>query len=306
MGNRDELHSGMLQMNWFYVQVIDITGHSISFTSLLATIHFFTPNMIPAPQGQVGNFKFQLWKEVPSDLSSIVEMLIDKIALWLGTRANNWTAKRTFIASKVDTTICVLDDIPTMRNTGKLVDSHQAKEGEILAQCFPVYSLLLAMNRTTVDYFSLDVEGSELQVLKTIPFDKLDIKVLTVEFAHTKEGKEELLQFMVSKGYSAVMEVLHPKHLATDNVFVKEAKLEWRHLTSLLDSKNVLVPPDMYSIRTSVIEQWTSTIFLHFKGSLYALSYGIWSLSSIKFIHCLQTFEIFWKILSGYFQWKIA
>ena len=109
-----------------------------------------------------------------------------------------------------------------MRNKGKLADSGQEKKGEILVQCFPVYSLLLALNRTTVDYFSLDVEGSELQVLKTIPFDKLDIKVLTVEFAHTKEGKKQLLQFMVSKGYSAVMEVIHPRHLATDIVFVKE------------------------------------------------------------------------------------
>ena len=110
------------------------------------------------------------------------------------------------------------------RNIGKVVDSPHGKEGEVLAQCFPVYSLLLALNRTTVDYFSLDVEGSELQVLKTIPFDKVDIKVLTVEFVHTKEGKKNLEQFMNSKGYSSVMEVLHSGGLATDIVFVKEEK----------------------------------------------------------------------------------
>lgn len=44
-------------------------------------------------------------------------------------------------------------------------------------QCFPLYSYLLALNRTRVDYFSLDVEGSELDVLRTIPFEKLDIRV---------------------------------------------------------------------------------------------------------------------------------
>ena len=44
-------------------------------------------------------------------------------------------------------------------------------------QCFPLYSYLLALNRTKVDYFSLDVEGSELDVLRTIPFEKLDIRV---------------------------------------------------------------------------------------------------------------------------------
>ena len=30
---------------------------------------------------------------------------------------------------------------------------------------------------TSVDYFSLDVEGNELQILETIPFDKVNIRV---------------------------------------------------------------------------------------------------------------------------------
>ena len=30
--------------------------------------------------------------------------------------------------------------------------------------CFPLHALLVALNRTTVDYFSLDVEGFELDV----------------------------------------------------------------------------------------------------------------------------------------------
>jgi hypothetical protein len=33
------------------------------------------------------------------------------------------------------------------------------------------------MNVTKVDYFSLDVEGSEMDVLRTIPFDEIDITV---------------------------------------------------------------------------------------------------------------------------------
>lgn len=44
-------------------------------------------------------------------------------------------------------------------------------------QCLPLFSLLAAINVTTVDYFSLDVEGSELGVLRTIPFDKVLIRV---------------------------------------------------------------------------------------------------------------------------------
>ena len=48
----------------------------------------------------------------------------------------------------------------------------------ITAQCFPLYSALLALNRTRVDFFSLDVEGHELKILKTIPWNKVQIKVL--------------------------------------------------------------------------------------------------------------------------------
>ena len=46
------------------------------------------------------------------------------------------------------------------------------------AECFPLYSLLLAMNQTVVDYFSLDIEGIELRVLKAIPFHLITIKVI--------------------------------------------------------------------------------------------------------------------------------
>ena len=44
--------------------------------------------------------------------------------------------------------------------------------------CIPLYTVLTALNRTHVDYFSLDVEGNELQVLQTIPFDLIDITVM--------------------------------------------------------------------------------------------------------------------------------
>lgn len=46
--------------------------------------------------------------------------------------------------------------------------------------CFPIRSLLLAINRTHVDYFSLDVEGAEMSILRKLPFDKIDIDVLQV------------------------------------------------------------------------------------------------------------------------------
>lgn len=44
-------------------------------------------------------------------------------------------------------------------------------------QCFPLYSILLAIGKTDIDYFSLDVEGYEYKILNTIPWHKVNVKV---------------------------------------------------------------------------------------------------------------------------------
>ena len=48
-------------------------------------------------------------------------------------------------------------------------------------QCLPLVSLLFALGNPTVNFFVLDIEGFELAVLRTIPWDKVDIEVLSVE-----------------------------------------------------------------------------------------------------------------------------
>ena len=46
-------------------------------------------------------------------------------------------------------------------------------------QCLPLYTLLAAMDFPTVDFFSLDVEGAELGILQTIPWDQVhNIRIL--------------------------------------------------------------------------------------------------------------------------------
>jgi len=37
-------------------------------------------------------------------------------------------------------------------------------------ECLPFYSILLALGNPTVDFFSLDVEGAEWDVIQTIPW----------------------------------------------------------------------------------------------------------------------------------------
>ena len=72
------------------------------------------------------------------------------------------------------------------------------KKGNITAQCFTLHSLLLAVGQTEVDYFSLDVEGPELEILQTIPFDEVKINVISVEYrvlgVNRRESKESSLR----------------------------------------------------------------------------------------------------------------
>ena len=78
--------------------------------------------------------------------------------------------------------------------------------------------MLLALNMTKIDYFSLDIEGDELTVLKTIPFNKVNIAVLSVEYAHA-EDKMELKQYMKSQGYEVHEEIISRPDISRPDLF---------------------------------------------------------------------------------------
>ncbi|XP_043248770.1 uncharacterized protein LOC122395349 [Colletes gigas] len=121
------------------------------------------------------------------------------------------------------------------RNVGRLhepnaTDSHLPNSPDvahsgthIYVQCFPFVHYMAALNVTTVHYFSLDIEGYELEVLKTIPFDTINIETLSVEFSHVEDGKKELISFMESKGYFVYSFVVRADKLAHDIIFAKQA-----------------------------------------------------------------------------------
>jgi len=79
-------------------------------------------------------------------------------------------------------------------------------------QCFPLSMLMAAIGRTEIDYLSLDVEGVELEILKTIPFDKLRIKLISAEVNFPgKDNKKEIKAFLESLGYKKIKEFAPPE-----------------------------------------------------------------------------------------------
>mgnify|MGYP003953788659 CR=1 FL=1 len=69
-----------------------------------------------------------------------------------------------------------------------------------------------------IDYMSLDVEGAEMNILKSFPFDKYCIRYSTIETNDDKNKETELRNFMKSKGYKFV------KHEGVDDVFSNDCK----------------------------------------------------------------------------------
>ena len=63
--------------------------------------------------------------------------------------------------------------------------------GSDLVQCFPIDSYFQALNIREINYFSLDVEGAEYEILKQIDFHRIKIDLMTIEYAVKYPGNPE-------------------------------------------------------------------------------------------------------------------
>jgi hypothetical protein len=87
----------------------------------------------------------------------------------------------------------------------------------------------MALGNPHVDYFSLDIEGAEMVVLETVPWDKVNMTLLSVEMHHAGKifpgTQEEIHTFLATKGYQY-------KGTATiDDFFLREDLLDSKQAT---------------------------------------------------------------------------
>lgn len=83
-----------------------------------------------------------------------------------------------------------------------------------LVSCFPLLTYLRALNVTRIDLLSLDTQGSEMDIVKTIPWGEVSVRVVVTEIIATKLGSE-FAEYMKRLGFVLV------GHFQ-DYVFVKE------------------------------------------------------------------------------------
>merc|ERR1719400_92337 len=88
-------------------------------------------------------------------------------------------------------------------------------------QCFPLYSLLLAVRAPTVNLLVLDIEGAEFPVLKEFPWKaKAKVEVILVELEHAGKvfpgTRWEVHDFLLSMGYE------YSGSLGGDDLFIRK------------------------------------------------------------------------------------
>ena len=121
-------------------------------------------------------------------------------------------------------------------------------------------SLLLALDNPEVNYFSLDIEGAELLVLQSLPWDKLDIEVMTVETAHAGEvfpgSTEDIRQFIREQGYVLVYTVA-----GLDDVFVRRDLFEGKYAPDLEQQR-------LFELETNGNQRWDREVLENVKDEL--------------------------------------
>lgn len=70
---------------------------------------------------------------------------------------------------------------------------------------------------THIDFLSLDTEGSELEILKTIDFSKITIDVITVE---NNYNESPIREFLLNHQYQFII------HLGVDDIFIRTGAVD--------------------------------------------------------------------------------
>ena len=74
-------------------------------------------------------------------------------------------------------------------------------EKYIFVPCFSLNTIMAALGVKHVDFFSLDVEGSELEVVQSIDYTQLDIDMFSIETLHGPKTKPLIIKHLEDNNY---------------------------------------------------------------------------------------------------------
>ncbi|XP_060082560.1 uncharacterized protein LOC132561869 [Ylistrum balloti] len=90
--------------------------------------------------------------------------------------------------------------------------------------CLWMETVLSAAGVKTIDILSINVREEEMEILHAIPFDKFNIRVVSIEFSHNSNAYVDALKFMSSLNYVVIHQFVYHPLLKVDFIFVKKTK----------------------------------------------------------------------------------
>ena len=131
------------------------------------------------------------------------------------------SSKNVGKAKFLTSTVGVLDVLDTHNTEGhkKRIEKESDKNMEYVEVDTMTFEELMSNYKDInhIDFMSLDIEGGELDVLKSIDFDKYSFGLITVEY---NDNYDEILELMNSKGYKKLMD----NHC--DLIFIKNHNID--------------------------------------------------------------------------------
>lgn len=101
---------------------------------------------------------------------------------------------------------------PHQNRINSEVNSYGGNINKIMMPVFKLQTILDEQGIHDIDYCSIDTEGSEFNIIKSIDFDKTNIKIFSIE---NNYGDTQIQNYLASHGY-----ILYKK-IQWDDIFIK-------------------------------------------------------------------------------------
>ena len=96
------------------------------------------------------------------------------------------------------------DDQMSLDHRKRLISESKGKNTVALIPCFPLSTILKAININHIDYFSLDVEGGELSIIDSIKYNEVFINIFTIESSANHFHTDKIIQHLTKNNYKLI------------------------------------------------------------------------------------------------------
>lgn len=100
-----------------------------------------------------------------------------------------------------------------LQRIAETVQLHGGSIEDVEVRCYDINKILEKYGYQSIDFISIDTEGNELEILKAINFDKIHVKVITVE---NNFKTPDFKAFLSTRGFEKI------KTLEADEVYVNK------------------------------------------------------------------------------------